>query len=454
MSKHQKVVWYEGMSLDPHHFQQLDRYHQNALQTRIEYQNANHWGLIEFEIDSDALSNGQFQIRRCKGFLEDGFFFDIPDNHQVNRVVNLEEYFEATAANLGIYLAIPQERPGAINCQLPDKAAHKEIRYALNQLELGDDNNPADRREIGISKPNLRLMFDNQSRDNFSAIKIAEVIRDSNGNYALSDNFIPACLAIKANKNLESLGTRLLELLSGKGRDLLKRRRQQPSGQVEYSSADITIFWLLHTVNSIIPVLRHQLLQNSHPEKLFETMLMLGGQLTSFSYEEPDIPVNLPEYEHDNLTRAFNALSDHVLQLLQQAVPPTSYIPITLQRHRNFFYVGKVKDTALLADCSFFLLVEGTLGASSVEHSVPNKFRMASPNTINKYIQAASQALPMEYQSRPPVGTPMRPELKYFELKKSSPIWKDITKESTFVVYVPAEMLELKVEMIAVKKGA
>jgi len=33
--KMQKVVWYEGMKLDPHHFQQADRYNQYYINSRI-----------------------------------------------------------------------------------------------------------------------------------------------------------------------------------------------------------------------------------------------------------------------------------------------------------------------------------------------------------------------------------------------------------------------------------
>jgi type VI secretion system protein ImpJ len=35
MARNRKVLWYEGMTLDPHHFQHWDRYNQALLNFRV-----------------------------------------------------------------------------------------------------------------------------------------------------------------------------------------------------------------------------------------------------------------------------------------------------------------------------------------------------------------------------------------------------------------------------------
>ena len=59
------VVWYEGMALDPHHFQQLDRFWRHTLNFRVKAVARNSWGIIDVEIDADSLSNGKFYLQKC-----------------------------------------------------------------------------------------------------------------------------------------------------------------------------------------------------------------------------------------------------------------------------------------------------------------------------------------------------------------------------------------------------
>ena len=53
--KMQKTVWFEGMKLDPHHFQQADRYNHYYINSRIGMINSNYWGLKNLQIDNAAL---------------------------------------------------------------------------------------------------------------------------------------------------------------------------------------------------------------------------------------------------------------------------------------------------------------------------------------------------------------------------------------------------------------
>ena len=67
MSWESKVLWTEGMFLQPHHFQQSDRYHE-ALVSGLAARIAPYaWGLSEIEIDTELLKVGQFSLRAPRG---------------------------------------------------------------------------------------------------------------------------------------------------------------------------------------------------------------------------------------------------------------------------------------------------------------------------------------------------------------------------------------------------
>ena len=73
-----KVVWKEGMFLQPHHFQQTERYVLNSFHAAL-LSHSPHWfGVTELEVDKDAIANGLFSVTRCSGMLPDGVTFSMP----------------------------------------------------------------------------------------------------------------------------------------------------------------------------------------------------------------------------------------------------------------------------------------------------------------------------------------------------------------------------------------
>ena len=124
MTRHHKVLWYEGMTLDPHHFQQWDRYHQDMLNSRVHAISRFNWGVSELAIDEDSLLNGQFNLLRCKGVTTDGLHFDIPPTDPIPNSRNIQENFPATEEALEVFLAIPVEHHGGKN-YLIDKTREK-----------------------------------------------------------------------------------------------------------------------------------------------------------------------------------------------------------------------------------------------------------------------------------------------------------------------------------------
>ena len=64
MSTHSKVVWSEGLFLQPQHFQQQDRYFERYVETRCESLVSYSWGFTEIELERDFLGLGKLALRR------------------------------------------------------------------------------------------------------------------------------------------------------------------------------------------------------------------------------------------------------------------------------------------------------------------------------------------------------------------------------------------------------
>src|SRR5678816_708273 len=67
MSAHNRVVWSEGLFLQPQHFQQQDRYFERYIETRCHPLVPYSWGFTEIEFERDFLKIGKVGLRRLTG---------------------------------------------------------------------------------------------------------------------------------------------------------------------------------------------------------------------------------------------------------------------------------------------------------------------------------------------------------------------------------------------------
>jgi type VI secretion system protein ImpJ len=449
MSQRKKVIWYEGMNLDPHHFQQWDRYHKSTLDFRIRSITHYNWGLLEIAIDEDSLINGQFSLLRCKGVTPDGLEFNIPDEDPVPNSRNIQDLFPATESELNIFLAIPREKERGINCRLESESNKRETRFVFHNISVTDENTGADERQIGIGQTNFQLRMRNESVEDFSVLKIAKIVRSADGSFAIGEKFIPACLKIEASEAIMAITRRLVELLIAKSTALGSEKHFQE--MVEYTTQDLTVFLAHQTLNTYIPQLNHIYnVAKVHPVELYQILLALAGQLTSFSPDLNISPSDFPNYDHNNLSKCFNELDEKIRMLLDRIVPSEYFISIPLEKKSESLYVGHVSDSNLFQKSKFFLIVSGDLPERRMIDEIPTNLRVASPDTIDAVLSSFRSALPLKHSSVPPAGLPAREGTQYFQLNPTGPFWEAICRSGAVAIFVPKELSGLKIEAIAV----
>lgn len=456
MARRHKVVWHEGMALDPHHFQQWDRYVQGTLNARLHALARYGWGLAELEIDREGVTNGQFSVLRCRGVMPDGLPFNCPDDDPLPETRAFDKDVAATdEKKLGVLLSIPLERVGGSNTLLEGQTAKRETRFVMERLTIPDDNTGVEERSIGVGRPHFSLRFSTEQREQaeYSAIKIAEVELAPDGKFMLSKRFMPPCLSIAASENLARLANELLQLLIGKSADLSERRRQQSSGKIEYTTADVDVFWRLHTANTFIPLLLHHCnVTKSHPETIYELLLMMAGQLTTFSTSTEINPRDFPKYDHNDLAGCFKALDDIIRELLGEIITE-NYERVELARPTPVKWISQPIDERSLQAKQLYLMCSGDIPERKMIDELPRKCKISAPDIIDALIAAALPGLSVSYVARPPVGLPARPGLHYLRLDKTAgPHWEKINQSRAVAIFVPSEFDGIEVKLVMVKE--
>jgi type VI secretion system protein ImpJ len=449
MSKYRKIVWNEGMLLTPHHFQQWDNYHEDLLNSRTNSMMPYNYGILDLQVNNEAVANGNFQITNCRAVLPDGLMVNVPDAEAVPDLRPVGNHFGVEAEKLGVHLAIPAKKAGEANFQAAGAAASSNLRFLQEGFQVKDETSGTNEQPIAYAKSNLRIVFDDELRDGFTSIKIAELQRTPTGQLKISDDYIPPILNISASVWLVNMLRQMVEILITKSGSLGEQRRQRNASLADFTTAEIAVFWLLHTINSSIPTLSHHFRNPMlHPEKLYLEMGTLAGKLMTFSLEH--LPKDIVKYDHDDLYFTFANLSAQLKELLETVIP-SRCVQIPLEKTRETLYVGRIDDERLLKEAAFYLAVNAQMPESKLIEGVPRVVKIASRDVIDSVIGSALPGVVLTHANPPPAPIPARMGFKYFQLDGMGPYWNGIAGSKVISVYVPNEIPDEKLELYAVK---
>jgi type VI secretion system protein ImpJ len=127
MSGHNRVIWSEGLFLQPQHFQQQDRYFEQYVETRVRSLVSYAWGFSEIEIERDFLKIGKIGFRRLVGVFPDGTPFRMPDDDPLPAPLDIGP----DARDQRLFLAVPLRRAGELESArgpVTDELVRQEVR--------------------------------------------------------------------------------------------------------------------------------------------------------------------------------------------------------------------------------------------------------------------------------------------------------------------------------------
>src|SRR5205823_13529016 len=128
-------------------------------------------------------------------------------------------------------------------------------------------------------------------------------------------------------------------------------RRERGKAAAGFSTSETDKFWLLHTVNSYLPELKHIFkTRHGHPEGAYVAMLRLAGALSTFSLEGG--PGDLPDYDHEDLGGCFMKLDARVRGLMETVIP-SKFFSIPLKLGARDTWSGSIEDDHLFKNSQF-----------------------------------------------------------------------------------------------------
>jgi len=444
MKQLQPVIWTKGTFLTPQYLQLQDLFLESLLQFHVDALNFRPWGFRTLEIDGESLAGGQLAIRSASGIFHDGLLFDIPTSDPAPPPKPLGSYLEPDRDHIDVYLAVPAYRFGGLNVTT---VGHKaDTRYLAEMVLARDENTGQSEKPVQVARKNFRLLVDAEVRAGVPALRVARVQRNSSGLLQLDSHFVPPLLDIGVSPYLMSILRRLLEILTARGSMLGGMRRQKNQSLADFTISDIANFWLLYTVNTHFPQLRHIFeTRRGHPELLFHALTTLAGALTTFSRTIQ--PAELPTYDHNDLGACFGDL-DEKLRLLLETVVPSNFISLTLKLARPSVYATAITEEKYLANTKLYLAVKAEMPEAEIITKAPQLIKVCSATHLEHLIRQALPGVPLRHIAIPPSSIPVKLDFQYFSLSRSGAAWEAIARARDFAAYVPSDFPNPQLELV------
>jgi len=445
MTWYNKVIWTEGMFLQPQHFQQHDRFLDAQMRDRQQSITPYSWGFKSLGLDEAALNLGKLAITSAQGLLPDGTAFSLPGNDAAPAAFDVP----ADARNELVVLALTLQRPGVVDSDAEGGGSSSlGTRYKATELDVSDSNSTGEREAaLQIGRLNLRLMLARDASEGYATLGVARVIeRRADNKIVLDTHYIPPMLHAQGHVTLDGYVRELFGLLHQRG-EALGSRLAQPGRS---GTGEITDFLLLEAVNRNEPLFAHlQNLSLLHPERLYSACLTLSGDLSTF--RDSRRPTAYPEYKHDDLARTFKPVIDDLRQSLSM-VMDQSATPIELQDRKYGIRVAIIADVELQRTAQFVLAVSAQMPGDALRGRFPTQVKIGPVERIRDLVNLQLPGVTLRPLPVAPRQIPYHAGFNYFELDtRNNELWKQLESSGGMAMHIAGDFPGLELEFWAIR---
>ncbi len=444
MTWYNKVVWTEGMFLQPQHFQQQDRYVAHAMELRARFSAPYQWGFFSLGLDETALLQGKLALTHATGLLRDGTPFSIPTDDSAPLSLDIG----ADVRDERVVLALAQLRPGVAESDVESQAGAMPSRYHAVDMDVADSHAASLRlAPLQIGRLNLRLMLERDANEGYAHLGVARIAeRRSDGRVLLDSQYIAPLLHVTEHQVAEGYLREVMGLLHQRG-DTLAGRLAQPG---RAGVGEIADFLLLQICNRYEPLLAH-LRQCSvlPPQDLYAHLLALAGDLSTF--RESKRPIQFPNYDHDDLATCFGTLMSDLRQSLSM-VREQSAIPIELQERKYGIRVAIIADLELQRTATFVLAVNAQLPSEQVRSRFAAQAKIGPAERIRDLVNLQLPGVGLRPLPVAPRQIPFHAGFCYFELEtRGNDMWRQLETSGGLAMHISGEFPGLELEFWAIR---
>lgn len=376
------VHWYEGMFLQPHHFQQFAARTEDLLSYKAFSLSPHHWGVERLELDHDAIAAGRFVVTAVEAVFPDGL---VLQNHLL--ASPLERDLESVKERLHdgdvvpVTLAVPDPMEKAVEVSEGEDVGHA-LRYKVQPaVEVPDHSTGTNESPVSFLRIKAQLLIGDEDPTGFQTIPIAHLVYEG-GVFQVND-YLPPTICVGRESPIANSVRELCKLVRAKAAEAaggfdaaVRHQRQDPRLENRLRAFGL--------VGSLLPLEQMVETDGFRPVDIYLALCRMLGELSTLKYEL-EIPGPAPGYEHGHLRRTFSELIRRIEIALDEGVD--NYDRLEMRGSDGKFEVLNLRPEHL--DREIFFAVRGGARseADALGRWVDNNCIIASGDQVRDFIR-------------------------------------------------------------------
>lgn len=439
-----QVHWEEGLFLQPHHLQLMQRNFLNQLAHERWLAWPYHYGLVASQIAPGDLQAGVLRYSFLEAVLPSGTLLCYPDNAEVP-ALNISEALKATNEPWIVYLAVPlwsEHKPNvAASGQLEDSLSRP---YVKSVMQLWDENKGAvareDKVDVTIRKINAQLILlrdgdkPPSDMDLLPLLKVELGSADSTMAISIDRHYAPPCLILKGSQELASLVWETANHIEARRKQLIQQLAkgglQVPLSKVGDLEDAMKVSCLSRASAKLLALAGAR---NTPPFQLYLELCEILGELSAFKPTADAL--NCPPYDHNDLYRCFSNIYARIRDLIPPDGPPP-YVKVELNYDTQLnAFVARLTAKQVSEPTAYYLAIETNLPPDQLTELVtdPKNLKVTSRQRANTLLRGI--AVSALYNRVPYLPA----NLHYFQIlpTDNSKDWAEIKNELILAVVCP-----------------
>lgn len=454
------LFWHQGLFLQPHHFQLLERSFQSIVAPLHTFIEPYFWGAGAMEIEKAALGTRSFSPLTGTLLFPDGSYAVFPGNAVIQPRPFDEAWVEG-GKPFTVYVGLKKWNQTGENVTVIEsleQASSATTRF----VSLADAEEIKDLHSGGPTGQIKRLHYllkvfwetEREQLGDYLLLPVAQLERMAE-EVRLSERFISPSLAISSSETLFKLVKEIRDEIAARSRQLEEHKSQRGIQTAEFGSRDMVYLLALRSLNRYVPILFHFTeARQVHPWAVYGLLRQLIGELSSFS-EKVDVMGSietedwtLPTYDHRNLGDCFFAAQGLISRLLDEITAGPEYV-IRLVYDGTYF-AAPLKPAIFEGRNRFYLVFRTETDPKVALQSIATVAKLSSREHLPILIARALPGIRLEHLPVPPQELPRRAHSIYCAVDHHGDQWSAVQKGQNIALYWDNAPEDLEVELMVV----